>query len=78
MSSDRIGPPFDSGSDVQRTPTRLIRWSWEHQHADETVSGGWTLTKRGARREVAKAEARDYERTGRHAYPAVRWARRDA
>lgn len=58
---------------VERVPVRLIRWLWEVQHDDGSISAGWTATRWGARREVAKAEAREWGRTGAHRDPAVMW-----
>ena len=64
------------GHRVERVPFRVVRWSWDYQHADGSCSGGWTATKRGARREVAKAARRDWDATGPHAPLTVGWPNR--
>lgn len=59
--------------EIEKFPTRLIRWHWAVDHGDGRFSAGWCATKRGARKEIARARADDYPNTGPHKGLAVGW-----
>lgn len=70
--ADEVRRKLGAGqSYIERVPPRIIRWRWDYQSPNGDVVAGWTFTRRGARRQIEKAERRDHDKP--HWSPTVGW-----